>query len=115
MNYPTVVLSEDLAYNFNEWIPFRNTFSIHCVNQKLPFPKTLVQEGWKLFLDEAKIRHIDPSFYTHARVSRMHTVVWQIEFYQNEDCDGPYFAIVNIYWDGKHRQIMQSEFVLGYT
>ena len=107
-----IVKNKEIQYNWNSWNQLQNTFNLHTIDNNLKYPKHLIIEVYKLFIEECKELHIDFSVYKFIEVSKW-DCEYQVDFFTNEECEGRSFSFYRIYYDSKNKKILQSEFGLG--
>ena len=96
--------SKELKPNFKHWNQLGNTFGI--TTSVCKYPKNLLylaEQEFKSFCEEL---HIDMSFYKYVEITMKYDV-WQIDYYDNEECKGACISIYNIYLDSNNKKILQ--------
>ena len=113
MDLPTVISSKEYAMDFNRWNQMQNRFELKCIDRHKKYPKSLLKDAWKWFLEFAERMHIDASPYKCAMIVQNDGVTWQIDFIDSRLIDAAGFCLYQIYFDGRTRKIMQAGWGLG--
>lgn len=109
MNLPEVISSEEIQYNWNSFNTLQNTYNLRVVDRNADYPKYLIIRAWEWFLECAENYHVDTSFYKYVTVTKW-DCTWQVDFYDNEECEGYNFSVYEIYYDSRNKRIMQACF-----
>ena len=112
MNIPSVISSKEYKANFVQGAsPFTGDMPLYVSNDNLKYPKSLLKDGWKWFLEFCEDYKIDASKYICVEISRNDGVTWQIDFYQNKECSGSNISLYEIYFGD--RKILQAKWNIG--
>lgn len=112
MNIPNVVSSKEYRPNLIQGAsPFTGNMPLYVSDGNLKYPKSLLKDGWKWFLEFCEDYKINASKYVAVKISRIDGVVWQIDFYQNEECSGSCISLYEIYFGD--RKILQAKWDIG--
>jgi hypothetical protein len=107
MTLPNVFRSEEIAYNFNSKV--QGPAQLHVIDYDAKYPKHLVIEVWKWFLENCETYHIDPSHYQFAEITKQ-DYTWNVDIYDSEDRKGGHFHFFSVYYDSKNKKILQAGF-----
>jgi hypothetical protein len=112
MNLPVVIKTEEIQYNWNSWNDMQNTFNLHVIDHNKKYPKNLVIQAWKWFLEYCEFYHIDHHAYRYAEI-RKWDYDWTIDFTTQPDYKGACFQLYGICYDSRNKKILQASFGIG--
>jgi len=111
MNNYNVIVSKEIQYNWNSFNAMQNTFNLHVIDNDAKYPKNLIIQCHKEFLNLCKQKHIDYTYYKYIEVTKW-DCTYQVTFFDNDQLTENGFSICNIYYDSKNKKILQSEFMM---
>jgi len=106
-----VISSKEIQYNWNHFNQLQNTFNLHVIDYDMKYPKNLIIQCHKEFLELCKQKHIDATCFKYVEVTKW-DCTYQVDFFDNDQLTDNGFSISNIYYDSKNKKILQSEFVM---
>ena len=104
----TILKSEEIQYNFNSFNQLRNTFNLRVIDCDYKYPKHLLIQSYKWFVEWAKEYYIDYTKYMYVTITKW-DCEYQVNFYTDISMNkGGHFGLCRIYYDSKNKKILQA-------